>query len=122
MFGPLPALGLYGRHVEGLTLRNIEVRSEQPDARPAIVLDDVSDLDLDGFRPARPRGESPVLWLNNVAGALVRGARAPEGNALFLRVTGPRSRRIVVSGSDLAGARQAVQVSSEASPSEVVVR
>ena len=42
MFGPLPASGLYARHVKGLTLNNVRIRTEKPDERPAIVLDDVS--------------------------------------------------------------------------------
>lgn len=41
MFGSLPSHGLYVRHVEGLTISNIVLDTEAPDARPAIVLDDV---------------------------------------------------------------------------------
>lgn len=37
----LPASGLYLRHVNGITLRNCEFHSEQPDPRPPIVTDDV---------------------------------------------------------------------------------
>ncbi|MFD1611326.1 glycoside hydrolase family 28 protein [Sphingomonas tabacisoli] len=47
MFGPLPAHSLYIRHVAGLTLRNVRLRTERPDGRPAIILDDVSGLDAD---------------------------------------------------------------------------
>ena len=47
MFGPLPASGLYFRHVEGLALRNVRIQTVAPDARAAIVLDDVVDADLD---------------------------------------------------------------------------
>ena len=42
MFGPLPASGLYARHVRGLTLNNVRIRTEKQDERPAVVLDDVS--------------------------------------------------------------------------------
>ena len=41
MFGPLPASGLYARHVDGLMLRNVQLRTAVPDARPPLVLDDV---------------------------------------------------------------------------------
>jgi polygalacturonase len=42
MFGPLPASGLYGRHVEGLFLNNVDLRTEKPDSRPPMVLQDVT--------------------------------------------------------------------------------
>jgi len=45
MFGDLPAFGIYARHIRGLTLDNVELTTVEPDARPAIVLEDV-----EGFR------------------------------------------------------------------------
>ena len=47
MFGPLPASGLYIRHADGLTLRNVRIRTASPDVRPAILVDDVTGLDAD---------------------------------------------------------------------------
>jgi polygalacturonase len=41
MFGPLPAHGLYVRHVRGLTLDNVRIMVVEPDGRPALVEDDV---------------------------------------------------------------------------------
>jgi hypothetical protein len=43
----LPALGLYARHVKGITLQNVRFKTATPDARPAIVFDDVSDVQSD---------------------------------------------------------------------------
>jgi polygalacturonase len=59
MFGALPAYGLYIRHLEGLTLRNVRLRTEASDDRPAILLDDVKEVDADAaanrlIRPAPP--------------------------------------------------------------------
>lgn len=53
MFGPLPAYGLYVRHVEGLSLRNVRFRAAAPDARPAMVFDDVSEIECDAASPNR---------------------------------------------------------------------
>ncbi|MBV8819504.1 MAG: right-handed parallel beta-helix repeat-containing protein, partial [Acidobacteriaceae bacterium] len=44
MFGELPALALFTRHVDGLTLRNLKVHSAQPDPRPGLIADDVTRL------------------------------------------------------------------------------
>ena len=41
LFGPLPAWGLYARHVTGLQLRDIQLRTLSADARPPVVLEDV---------------------------------------------------------------------------------
>ncbi|MBN2314308.1 MAG: glycoside hydrolase family 28 protein [Sedimentisphaerales bacterium] len=49
MFGPLPAYGLYCRHVQNLRLHNIDFQFENDDQRPAIVCDDVHNLDLFGL-------------------------------------------------------------------------
>ncbi|MFD1611084.1 glycoside hydrolase family 28 protein [Sphingomonas tabacisoli] len=47
MFGPLPAAGLYARHVEGLSLKGVRFRNVAPDRRPDVLLEDVVDLDSD---------------------------------------------------------------------------
>jgi polygalacturonase len=46
MFGPLPAYGLYVRHVRGLTLRNVRLSVEAPDARPGLVTSDVTRAEV----------------------------------------------------------------------------
>jgi polygalacturonase len=45
MFGPLPAWGLYARHVDGLALRSLRCTAETPDERDMLVLDDVTLVD-----------------------------------------------------------------------------
>lgn len=46
MFGELPAWGLYVRHVDQLTLKNVSLKIKAPDYRPALVFDDVERLTL----------------------------------------------------------------------------
>jgi polygalacturonase len=105
MWGALPAWALYARHAEALTVRNLEARWSNEDARPAAIFDDVADLTIDGFQPGTAAGEAPLLWLNHVAGALVRGSR-PAPAALFLRVSDPAGRGIVLMGNDLTQIRK----------------
>lgn len=45
--GPTPAYGLYARHVEGLYVSNLSFSYDQPDQRPAVVLDDVKNAIID---------------------------------------------------------------------------
>ena len=44
MFGELPSWGLYLRHVDSITLRNLQLTSTQPDYRPACFFYDVSRI------------------------------------------------------------------------------
>ena len=111
MFGPLPAYGLFCRHVEGLTLRNLQFtytdpfwrlttdvyrdvrwpvesgppsHSEPADAGHALFCEDVHGLDIDGFG-ARPSADGAALFhFAQVGDALIRGCRAPEDMAVFL--------------------------------------
>ncbi len=46
-YGILPAYGLYARHVDGLTLKNVKLGYSYTETRPAVVLDDVSDVTID---------------------------------------------------------------------------
>ena len=48
MFGPLPAFGLYCRHVKGLTLQNVQLTTLRADARPPIATEDAADVKIDG--------------------------------------------------------------------------
>jgi hypothetical protein len=117
MFGALPAYGLYVRHADGLTLRNLQVGWEQPDMRSALVFDDVTGLDLDGFVPNTVTGDQPVVWLNAVRNALVRGVHLTPHATEFLRLTGRESAGISVLGSDLANADERVHRGPEVPPS-----
>ncbi|HVP49564.1 MAG TPA: glycosyl hydrolase family 28-related protein [Bryobacteraceae bacterium] len=112
MFGDLPALALYGRHVDGLTLRNVKVHSEEPDGRPAVILDDVARLEITGFDSTSIPPHQPILLFENVAGALLYGNRAPEAD-VFLSVRGAKSNGISLRGNDVRPARQAIQQSSD---------
>jgi polygalacturonase len=71
MFGATPAHGFYVRHLKGLAMSNIQLRTESPDARPAIILDDV-----DGARffnvQAQTSGAAPVLSLRQVENFAIR--------------------------------------------------
>jgi polygalacturonase len=66
-FGVTPAYGLYLRHLRRVTLHAIDLRTETPDARPALILDDVADVHLSQVNAACAPGV-PVLRLKDVSG------------------------------------------------------
>ena len=119
IFGILPAYGLYAHHVQGLTLNNVRFRLEAADLRPALVCDDVQDLDLMGFRAdGHPEAES-LVRLQDTQSVLISGTRVLSPLGTFLRVEGERSQRILLNGNDLGLAGTTVSVGEKASPGAV---
>ena len=71
MFGPMPAFGFYVRHVRGLSMSNVQIRTIAPDARPALVLEDVQNAHF--FRiEAQTAAGSPVFSLHQVQNFAIR--------------------------------------------------
>ena len=72
MFGTLPAYGFYCRHVAGLKLRDVRLRTVRPDLRPAVIGEDVKELVLDGL-DAHPTAGATVRLIHS-SGAAVRNS------------------------------------------------
>jgi len=102
MFQTLPAYGLFCRHVGGLALRDVTVRYDQADQRPALLCDDVQGLRIDSLA-AQTAPETPAaVLLRNTSDVFVTGCR-PVETATFLRLEGACDRVSAI-GNDLRGA------------------
>lgn len=88
MYGTLPAYGLFCRHVRGLRLRNVKLRTTTADLRHALMFDDAQDVALSRL--------DATDW---------------PGGAPLLRIDGAATRGIVLSESELPGVRQLVALS-----------
>ena len=53
-FKELPAWGFYIRHAEGVTFKNVVLKAEAKDYRPAVVIDDVQNSDFKGLKAIAP--------------------------------------------------------------------
>ncbi|HWL15966.1 MAG TPA: glycoside hydrolase family 28 protein [Opitutus sp.] len=71
VFGVMPAWGVFARHVAGLQLRGVELRTMSADARPAVVLDDVVGARLFDVQ-VRPKDGTPKWRLSHVSGLVPR--------------------------------------------------
>lgn len=76
MFGPLPAWGLYCRHVEGLALEGVSFRMAGRDDRPAVVCDDVGGLVLQDLAIEHAARTGSHVVLNDVTEARASGPTA----------------------------------------------
>ncbi len=67
MFGELPSWGFYVRHVKGLTMKNITLRLDDEDYRPAMIFDNVSNLKLEKIElPDYNHGEIILKNTNSI--------------------------------------------------------
>jgi hypothetical protein len=122
MFGTLPAYALYVRHARGLTLNNVRFDLETPDLRPAMVCDDVEDLELAGVRAQGDQAAESLLRFQGVRGAFIHGCRPLSEVASFLRVEGEDNEAILLSGNDLRKAGRHFEAADGAADSVVEVR
>jgi hypothetical protein len=120
MFGPLPAYGLFVRHVRGLKLRNVDVSFTETDFRSALVCHDVEDLVVNGFSARSSTESKPVIVLADARRATVTNAVAAAGTPVFLRVEGA-STGVALLGSDLAAARTPVERGDGVPPTVISV-
>lgn len=120
-FGRLPAFGVYARHASGLRLRNLEFKSAANEARPAIVCEDVKNLDIAGLRSLPIVGTQPTVKLMQTQQAFLRDCSAPAGTKSFLEVQGDKSEKIVLTGSNLLAAEQAAQFGPDVPKDAVTV-
>ena len=113
MFGELPALGVFCRHADHLILDRLEFSAENPDPRPALIVEHVDDLDVSGLRADPTSGSEPVVSLRNVSRAFVQGARAAPGTNTFLRLSGEQTGKVQAVGNDLSEATSAFEIGKE---------
>jgi hypothetical protein len=119
IFGVLPAYGLYVHHAQGITLSNVKFHLETEDLRPAVVCDDVQNLELAGFRADGSRNAESLIRLQNTQTAFITGARVTRPIGTFLRVEGAGSQRILLKGNDLDLAARSLSIAEKVPPEAV---
>ncbi len=122
MFGDLPAYGFFCRHVEGLTFRNVVLRTAKPDRRHAMVFDDAKDVTVERLQAGWSSGAAAVVRMTQTRGATLRGCVAPKGSDPFLLVQGQSSGTIRLLDCDLSTAKEAVELGPDAVKGSVQVK
>lgn len=59
--GPTPAYGLYARHVDGLDINHVTFRTERPDLRPAVMLDDVKNESITDLKAPEVKSVKKIV-------------------------------------------------------------
>ena len=113
MFGTLPASGLYVRHARDVTLGNVQLLVDHPDARSALIVDDAVGLRVRSVSGSPGPDHGPLLWLHDVHGGLVHASFEPGAGGGLVRITGEHTADLALVGSGL------VEVGLEIGPEAV---
>ena len=104
--GP-PAYGMYARNVKGLSLQNVRFEYKEPDARPAIIFDNVEDASINNLTAKGSEGTALLRFIDS-KDILLTGTRLLTPSPVFLLVEGSSSRDITVNGGDIQKAKQSL--------------
>jgi len=80
MFGAMPSLGFFLRHMRNVEMSHVELATIAPDARPAFYLEDVSRADF--FSITAPRTAGGNFALNGVKDLRIGWSRAAADTVL----------------------------------------
>ena len=105
-FRNLPAYGLYCRHVTGLRLDRATFRVDEPDGRPALVMDDVRGATVRNLVATEPADGAPLAWLRDSRECRLE----PDVEAKTLRTEG------VVSAKSWTERRRAAETPARSEP------
>ncbi len=120
--GPMPAYGLYARNARGVTLNNVRLQLAASDLRPAVILDHVEDISINGLNVQGDAKAESALRMIDSKFALLTATRLLTSSPVFLRVEGGQSEGIIVDGGDLSRAGTALAFVDGAKQSAVKVR
>lgn len=76
MFGELPSWGMYVRHAEGITFKNVKLNFIEADFRPAMVFDDARKINISGLS-VPTYAELPMILLNNTSETTLKNLKLP---------------------------------------------
>jgi hypothetical protein len=96
-FGPtIPAYGIWARHVKGLTLDHITLRLDSADLRPAFFVQDGGEITIINSTVPFAKGAASVVFLENVAGAMVNKNHIIGNDTESVKVKDKNSSNVVV--------------------------
>lgn len=113
MFGDLPAYGFYVHHVDGIKMNDVKFEVLNPDYRPALVFDDVSDVDVTECTLEGYQSDEPVISLINVENANFRNNTLKGGNDNFIGISGKKSKEIILKDNFLKNTKNTCELSKE---------
>ena len=94
MFGPLPASGIYCRHVRGLSINRFTLRTAKPDTRPVLFADHTENIVVSEL--IGPAMSSPLIEFKDVRRARVRETSTSGNAQVLVKMSGSETQDIAV--------------------------
>jgi hypothetical protein len=104
---------MYFHYAKNIKVKDVQIRWEKPESakwQSPLYFEEVKGLKVEGFTGVPAKAEFPAVVLDQVEGASIVDSQAQPGTDLFLRVTGAKSRDIVLFGNELRAAGAAFKV------------
>ena len=120
--GPMPAYGFYARNARGITLQNVRFQVSTADLRPAMILDHVEDVAINGFSVQGNTAAESVLRFIDSKEILLTASRVLTPSSTFLQLEGTDNDAIIVDGGDLRKAASSVAYKNGAKETAVKMR
>lgn len=117
--GVPPSHALYARNVRALTLDNVRFDLAAPDARPAVVLDHVSDAAVNALNVQGDTSAESTLRIIDSEDIYLGAARQLKPAPVFLQVEGAANANIIIDGGDLSKAATPVVLKNGATEKAV---
>ena len=102
-WGTLPSYGFFVRHVKNITFNNVEVTYKNKDVRPAIIFDDVEDINLYNLRAKADLNTESVLKFINSSDVTISGFKALSETKTFADFSGEKTKDICLLNNNYKG-------------------
>ena len=94
-------------------LNNVLFHLNDNDLRPAIVCDDVNDLELTGFKAEGNKNAESLIRLENAQNVFFTACRPLNKIGTFIRIEGRQSRDIRISGNKTNYADKLIETTND---------
>lgn len=122
MLGPMPAYGFYARNSRAITLQNIRFQVADKELRPALILDHVEDVAINGLSvQGNPEAESVSRFIDSKQ-ILMTATRVLNPSPAFLQLEGAENEGIIIDGGDLSKASTPLTFKNGATEKAVKLR
>ena len=115
----LPAYGLFLRHVDNITLQNIQFNLDMRDERHAVYMEDCHRVRLNSVISNRHDGKAAYIKAVNSTNVAVSGFDAPIPVELFFELNGEDSNKAKLWGNDFSNVKTVSRATSGASNADI---